>query len=509
MAGRVFRFVTRFVSWRFVSRRFVFWGFVTLAAALPAFSACNTHRLVVPVPRLSGGADDLYQRVVSRDIDILFMVDDSSSMAPLQSKLTASFPTFMNVLKALPGGLPNVHIGVVSSSMGAGRDPSIDHCARGGDRGVFRAAPLGATCGVGSLAPGQYFISSVNGITNYTGDIADVFSCIAALGDGGCGFEHQLASVLRALGADGQPPPGENAGFLRPDAFLMVVLITNEDDCSAPPDSALFDSTSALISDPLGPLQSYRCNEFGHVCGGHAPPRTPTGPTDLTGTCRSAEDGRLLRVADAVAALKQLKADPSKVLVAAIAGPPDPYVVDLAPPALPDVTMWPVIAHSCTSNEADGSVTYGDPSVRIAAWVDAFGGNGMFQTICGDTFRAALVRIAENSRHYLAPCIDGTVLDTSGALWTGGTTPDCSVIDHAPNLDGTIVGQALPACAPGQNAGPTACWYLEANPPVCPRGPVINFNRPGGQVPLDLNSSVSCAVLVCPPKGAPGAPAGC
>jgi hypothetical protein len=495
---------TRGLYWR-VAR------WVALGAALPALWACNTNRPVKPVPELSGSTSDLYQTEINRNIDIVFMIDDSSSMTPLQNKLAANFPVFMNVLKGLPRGLPNVHIGVVSSSMGAGRNPSVDHCPQGGDRGVFHAAALGPTCAQGSLNPGQSFISSANGVTNYTGDIADVFSCIAPLGDGGCGFEHQFASVLRALGADGQPPPPENAGFLRPDAYLMVVLITNEDDCSAPPDSALFDSSSALVSDPFGPLQSYRCNEFGHTCGGHAPPRTPAGPTDLTGTCMSAEDGRLLRVADVVAALKKLKADPTKVFVSAIAGPPDPYVVDVVPAELPDVSMWPVVDHSCTQKEPDGSVTYGDPSIRIAEWVKAFGQNGVFETICAGSFAPALERVAEETRDIFdAGCVQGKVLDTSGAVWTGSTTPDCAVIDHATNDQGVEVDTVLPPCAPGQNAGPTACWYLEANQQACPGSSLVAFNRPPGTTPpFDLNSSVSCSILVCPPKGTPGAPAGC
>ena len=481
---------------------------VVLAFAVPGLWACHTSRLVEPTPKLCGSTNDLYQGSISRDLDIVFMIDDSSSMAPLQSKLAANFSVFMNVLKAGPLGLPNVHIGVVSSSMGAGRNPAIDHCPPGGDRGVFHTAPLGATCAKGGLEPGQTFISNVNGVANYTGDIADVFSCIAALGDGGCGFEHQLASVLRALGADGQPPPPENAGFLRKDASLAVILITNEDDCSAPSDSALFDSSSALVSDPLGPLQSYRCNEFGHTCGGHAPPRTPAGPTDLTGTCASAEDGRLLSVADVAAALKGLKSDPSKVLVAAIAGPPDPYVVDVGPAALPDVSMWPVVDHSCTAKEPDGSLTYGDPAVRIAEWVKAFGRHGLFETICGDTFEHALQEIAGRERVDLLPCVAGKVLDQSGALWTGASAPDCVVIDHAVNALGSEVDTTLPPCVPGQEKGMTACWSLENDPQVCPEGAVVNFNRPEAQPSADVNSAISCSILVLP-KGRAGAPAGC
>jgi hypothetical protein len=188
--------------------------------------------------------------------------------------------------------------------------------------------------------------------------------------------------VLRALGADGGPAPAANDGFLRPDALLQVVLLTNEDDCSAPPDSDLFDSTSSLVSDPLGPLQSYRCNEFGHLCGGQPPPRTPANPpVDLSGTCVSAEDGRLLRVSDVTGALQHLKADPSKVLVTVIAGPASPYVVDVGPAQVKnDPDMWPYVQHSCMS--ADG--TYADPGVRLTQLAGAFGANARYVSICAD-----------------------------------------------------------------------------------------------------------------------------
>ena len=492
-----------------LSRRLARW--VGLAAAISTAWACDTRPLVTPIPAPSSSVHDIYQRAITRKLDVLFMIDDSTSMAPLQNKLTASFPAFMQVLEGLPTGLPDVHIGVVSSSMGAGRNPDIAQCPPGGDRGVLQNLPRGATCARASLAAGQHFISNVAGIPNYTGDIADVFSCIAPLGDTGCGFEHQFASVLRALGADGQPAPPGNVGFLRADAFLLVILITNEDDCSAPPDSALFDSSSELVSDPLGPLQSYRCNEFGHLCGGQPPPRTPSGPTDLSGTCVSAEDGRLLRVADVVAALKNLKPnDPQKVLVAAITGPANPYVVDLTAPELPDPHLWPVIDHSCTTKEPDGSVTFGDPSVRIQQWVSAFGENGVFESICGDTFKAALTDIANSEIDGLTPCVNGKVLDTTGAPWTGTTTPDCTVIDHAPNDQNVIVDTALPACAPRQTSGPIPCWYLTLEPNVCAGGPLIHFNRPGQTASSSLDSSVACSVLTCPVAGAPGvSPPGC
>jgi hypothetical protein len=497
--------MTKFQSPHWLNWRAARW--VVLAAAIPALWACNARRLAKPMPAPEQTFNDLFQQSVNRNIDIVFMVDNSSSMLPLQGKLTTNFPVFMNILKGLPGGLPNVHIGVVSSSMGAGRNPSIPQCAPGGDQGIFQVTPR-TPCTNSGLMAGQNFISSINGMANFTGDISTVFSCIAALGDQGCGFEHQFESVLRALGADGAAAPALNANFLRADAFLAVILITNEDDCSAPPDSDLFDSTSSLVSDPLGPLQSYRCNEFGHICAGMAPPRTPANPpVDLSGMCDSAEDGRLLKVTDVVAAMKHLKADPTKILVAAIAGPPTPYIVNLGPSQnKADPAMWPYVEHSCMA--ADG--TYADPSIRIKKWIDAFGQNGVFEEICNDSFAPALTVIAnEIGKKIGSPCVTGRVLDTAGALWTGMSQADCAVEDHQTNMEGVVVNTALPPCPAGQNMGATACWHLDPGGAICPGASIMGFNRPGGPVTTDLNSSVSCSVLACPPLGTANPPPGC
>ncbi|HXI58845.1 MAG TPA: hypothetical protein VNO55_22415, partial [Polyangia bacterium] len=242
-----------------------------------------------------------FDNQINRNVDILFMVDDSPSMRPLQAKLAANFPAFVNVLSGLPGGLPNLHVAVVSSSMGAGPQAPVAQCPVGGDAGQFQTAPRVAGCTTG-LPASEHFLSSVDGVTNFTGDMVTAFSCMAQLGDQGCGFEHQFASVLRALEPGPNLPP-TNQGFLRPEAYLAIILLTNEDDCSAPPDSNLFDTASQMVSDPLGPLNSFRCNEFGHLCNGTKPPRTPA---NLSG-CTSAEDGRLLKMSDVIDRTKALK----------------------------------------------------------------------------------------------------------------------------------------------------------------------------------------------------------
>src|SRR6185503_1580156 len=174
------------------------------------------------------------------NVDMLFLVDDSSSMRLSQDNLNRNFPTFMNRLMD-PPGLPNIHVGVISSDMGAG-DGSVASCdATGGKNGIFQYTARG-NCTSTGLQSGATYISNIAGVANYTGNLPDVFTCIAALGESGCGFEHQFASVTRALGVDGRPAPAENQGFLRPDALLSIVLITNEDDCSESPGVPFFDT---------------------------------------------------------------------------------------------------------------------------------------------------------------------------------------------------------------------------------------------------------------------------
>src|SRR5215471_1284862 len=253
---------------------------VALGAALPVLWACNARRLEAPTAQPQRSTNNAFQETVNRDIDILFMVDNSLSMQPLIAKLTQNFPVFMTVLQNLPSGLPNVHIAVVSSDLGAGGWSGIPQCAIGGDGGQFQdqvgagtTEPGGMICTTTGLNSGQHFFSNVNKVANYMGTIETDFGCVASLGDHGCGFEHQLQSVVRALNADGQGLPANNAGFLRPNAYLAIILLTNEDDCSAPPDTDLFDTNSKSIADTFGPLQSYLSNQYVHVRSRDARPR--------------------------------------------------------------------------------------------------------------------------------------------------------------------------------------------------------------------------------------------
>jgi hypothetical protein len=62
--------------------------------------------------------------------------------------------------------------------------------------------------------------------------------------------------------------PAPNVGFLRPDAELAIILLTNEDDCSALPTTTLYSLNGGpqSLKNALGPVANYRCNQFGHLC---------------------------------------------------------------------------------------------------------------------------------------------------------------------------------------------------------------------------------------------------
>ena len=332
----------------------------------------------------------------TRKVDMLFVIDDSSETVRLQQNLLRNFPTLMTSLRNAPSGLPDLRIAVISSDLGAG-DGSIAGCdSTGGKNGIFQYTARG-TCAATGLAPGATYIADTGIVRNYTGNLEDVFACIAELGESGCGLEHQLAAIARALGADGQPPPAENQGFLRPDAYLFVVVVTNEDDCSAPAGSTLYDTTQTTLSSTLGPPSNFRCNEFGHLCNGAKPPRlAPNGSVTDAVTldgCVSAEgDGLLIPVANLVGQLRTLKRFPDEqIVVSAIAGPTAPYTIKWRTAAIADTGPWPGMAHSCTAS--DGSVA--DPAVRISQWVQSFGANGQSLSACLDNFAPAATRLGE------------------------------------------------------------------------------------------------------------------
>jgi hypothetical protein len=192
---------------------------ITIAAAL-ACSACHETDATV------GGTQEVVtmSSIPNPDLDVLFVIDNSPGMLVKQNSLVASFPLMMDALASLPAGMPNLHIGVVTSDMGT----SASHTPAPGPAtgsGPGACAGLGLDGALQHASPaltGNYIIDVDNGMggrtTNYTGQLRDVFQQIASVGSSGCGFEQHLASMRRAL------TNPANGDFLRPTANLAVII---------------------------------------------------------------------------------------------------------------------------------------------------------------------------------------------------------------------------------------------------------------------------------------------
>lgn len=308
-------------------------------------------------------------------LDLLFVIDNSGAMSDEHSSLVENFGRFIRVLETLEGGLPDIHIGVVSTDMGAG---DYGPCTKVGDNGVLQNTARAACTPPGP----ERFISDTlasDGVTrtgNYSGALEESFACIAELGVQGCAFEQPLESMRRAL--DGSN--SQNSGFLRLDAYLAVVILSDEDDCSVE-DVGLFNADSSLdtIDSSLGFLSSFRCFEFGVVCQ----PDTPRVPGERS-NCEARDDSQFMYdVGEYVDFLKSLKNNPNNVLVASIVGPSIPVRVLTG-------DVGPRLNSSCLSGDDQAS-----PAVRLAEFLDGFPQRNIATSICDNDLSMALVQIAD------------------------------------------------------------------------------------------------------------------
>jgi hypothetical protein len=388
----------------------------------------------------------------NRDLDLLFVIDDSPSMLDKQMNLTANFPSFLDRLQTLPGGLPNLHVGVVTTDMGtkasgsATPGPAIGQVGQGGCAGTGKGGALQ----IGAAQLTEKFLRDEAGaggsrVRNYTGSLADVFKAMASAGAGGCGFEQPLAAMRAAL--DNHPM---NGGFLRPEAMLGVVFLADEDDCSLK-DTAVLGPESPT----LGPLQSFRCARFGVTCsqGGQTPDAmNQLGPK--SGCSANASSVYLDDVAPYREFLRGLKRDPRRVAVAGILGPATPVAVELRP--LPGGgSPAPALVHSCTYTLPSGAMEVADPAIRLRSFLDGFEGRSGFTPICERDLSGGLVQLAEVFRKGIGdPCIDKVFVDQEPKK--AGVQADCVVED----LVGASVIE-IESCEEKPTARP--CWRIETD----------------------------------------------
>jgi hypothetical protein len=409
------------------------------------------------------GAGEVLQDIpINADIDILFVIDNSPSTSDKQAKFAANFPRFIEALDRFPGGRPNVHIGVVSSTM---QIPATtlegdlgDACTSApNDDGRLHNRAMMSGC----APPSERFISDIargdgSRAQNYpggSGQLANTFSCIARLGSGGCAFEHPLAAMRAAL--DGSR--AENAGFLRPNAYLAVIILTDEDDCSAR-DPALFNlpiSEVGGIDFRCQPRDAYTCDR----------PITLAAGTYTNCTVR--RDSYLRDPQDFVNFLKSLKADPRQVVVGLVAAPAQTTIETgpLTAPFMQDLALQP----SC---RIGNNVEIGRPGNRLADFLSGFPGRSQFSSVCANDYSQALADFGELLFSVVSPCLGGQVDPTDLDPEHPGVQLSCAVSDVTGEGAGEGAETVLPRCAMTDADTPDAsgarpCWWVRANPTLC------------------------------------------
>jgi hypothetical protein len=411
-----------------------------------------------PVPVVVEHVDSPLE--INNDVDLLFVIDNSNSMDEEQTALNANFDRFIDVLDNLQGGLPDLHIAVVTSDMGGCTGiPSGD--------GLLHVA-------VDSQLGGDRYISDVADltgarITNFpqgTTTLTDEFRKLATVGTSGCGYEQHLASMARAF------TNPANTGFLRDTAHLAVVILADEDDCSV--------TSDATFTDPsLGrPNDDFRCFVGGVTCDEDA--FTPGPHTN----CHPRDPSPYLHTpAEYVATLKGLKSPQVQVIVAAITGDREP-VIEIDNPDHP-TEDWPDLRYSCEypnpAMPTDPQQAF--PSVRIGAFVDGFAQNGTQATICTDDLSEPIEQVGE----LITNSVGNLCIKTEGVS-------TCTVEAMSGPLDPEAFDIPIPACDAGATDQP--CWRLTPDPAHCggyPTGLAIEIVGPE-QLPDSTQIHAECLV---------------
>ncbi len=410
------------------------------AATTVLFATSCFERQLAPV-------DPCTRSVVGEDIrvegidelDLLFMIDSSPTMAEEQEAIRMQIPRLVSILTTgdLEAGtagagmrdfapVRSMHIGVITQDGGGLGRSSASICASvAGDDGLLsmpqantrRVAMAG--CDPASIPE---FLEFESGVTNTT-MLTDAFTCQTRLGTGGCGYEQPLEMILKAVADASYVPPtgpylsgtpahgggGDNAGFLRDNSVLAVVIVTDEDDGSVS-NSDLFDESITTF--------------------------TPNDPN-----IRAAfNPGYLYDVQRYVEGLRAAVPDPDRLVVISIVGVPVDLVDDVMAgegernltavladsrmAVVQDTTRSGYLLSACDSATGEAY-----PARRIVDFTQRVG--GVVQSICQSDF---------------GPAIDVLVRRIANAL--GGA---CLPRELNPDADGNVpcdVLQVLPANTP-------------------------------------------------------------
>ena len=380
-----------------------------------------------------------------RAVDILFVVDNSGSMGGEQGTLTRSFRSFVEVLESQQVGA-NYRIGITTTAAdGVLRATSC----RGRLQDFLFEWTFGTIderqrgcldhCAYESIALSEPWVEKSEGTTNLPAgvDMADALQCIGPPGINGPGYESPLEAMYQVLQAD-------NGGFLRDDALLAVIFLTDEADCSGSIDQQTWLQYEGLpFWTTPERSTSGACWNAGVTCEG--------GP-GIYDTCYAQNKGRdgtpsppdqaVLyppeRYVDAIKELslqRQAAGHQGQVLLSLIAGVPldypETHEIVFQDSDLADFNVEFGIGPACNRGLETIDDPPGIPDVRLRGVVEAFATDepNVF-SVCSDDYGVALESIAGAIGEINEKaCVGGCVLDLQPAP---GVQPSCELIEQFP-----------------------------------------------------------------------------
>ncbi len=330
-----------------------------------------------------------YDVAIAQKVDILFVVDNSRSMVGEQTAIAQSFQVFTDILDE-KFGEGKYQIAVITTGMESADckqcppdDPNYYSCVNEtGENGRFQDR-LGHNIGSIDMPEFEFTTDSSCKIM----DSSNIDRCfydrtkdqgVIFTGVNGCGYERGLAPIRVALSEPliSTYNVTTTSTFLRDDAILAVVVISDEEDCGE-----VGDVTEG-ISGIKGKVCYYAAN-------GEGP----------DGSFSDPKEGRLYKLEpvrnyyDFLMGLKDNR--DGYVKFATIAGMED----EQNPSATKinfesnDPNAQPV--PSCTTPNCSNQSGYCNayPGTRYIALANLFGDNGFIGTICQDDFSDVLEKL--------------------------------------------------------------------------------------------------------------------
>lgn len=449
----------------------------------------------------SGGGDEFepIQLSVNKDVDILFVVDNSGTMGEEQATLSASLGSFVSVLEAddvnanYRMGFTTTDDGNYWCRGGGVSDPEggqfvLSSCrSRLGDF-YFSVNDTDAStactdfCDLDDIemqptttaqdpTPSvRPWLEKIQGVSNLPDGVTttQALQCFAPQGINGCGFESHLESMWKALRLAGDAGQSQ-FGFIRDNAILSVVFVTDEADCSFNRDleNTVFGE-EGVGNQVFWSLPGVQQTPTSAVCWNAGVSCDFSMDTDQCTSINLDVDGNealddedaalypLSKYTSFVSALeedKQTRNPGQEVLVSAIVGVPANY---------PDIQQLSYAQGADASNPDSFQARFGVgqgcssqvaeavPPVRLKEFAEAFlvgdNDNNLF-SVCGTDYSPALASIAESIRDQLQPaCMPACVADTDAIA--EGLQPLCTLVQTS--NDGTgIIEQSIPECGAG------------------------------------------------------------